>query len=162
MTTFGATSDNKTGLTTTPLHISWYDKKLYAYFVYYVPFRKIQYKTKVKVRPQLRESPQRVRADLWINIEKRSICPTNYTLIHILIFAWVESLGSYRKTSSISRTKSPNWNVSCILLQFCSLNPLKPGVKLRMKMSLEQRRQAMLQLHLNYQQFYCLLRCDLY
>ena len=40
----------------------------------------------------------------------------------------------YRKTSSISRTKSQNFNVSCILLQLSSLNPLKPGVKLRMKM----------------------------
>ena len=41
---------------------------------------------------------------------------------------------NYRKTSSISRTKSQNLNVSCILLQLFSLNPLKPGVKLRMKM----------------------------
>ena len=38
------------------------------------------------------------------------------------------------KTSSISRTKSQNLNVSCIPLQLSSLNPLKPGVKLRMKM----------------------------
>ena len=40
----------------------------------------------------------------------------------------------YRKTSSISRTKFQNLNVSCILSQLSSLNPLKPGVKLRMKM----------------------------
>ena len=40
----------------------------------------------------------------------------------------------YRKTSSISRTKFQNSTVSCILLQLPSLNPLKPGVKLRMKM----------------------------
>ena len=40
----------------------------------------------------------------------------------------------YRKTSSINRTKSQNLNVSCIPLQLSSLNPLKPGVKLRMKM----------------------------
>ena len=40
----------------------------------------------------------------------------------------------YRKTSSISRTKSQSLNVYCILLQLSSLNPLKPGVKLRMKM----------------------------
>ena len=45
---------------------------------------------------------------------------------------WVVS--TYRKTSSISRTKSQNLNVSRILLQLSSLNPLKPGVKLRMKM----------------------------
>ena len=68
----------------------------------------------------------------------------------------------YCKTSSISRTKLQNLNVSCILMQLSSLNSLKPGVKLIMKMLLEQRRQAMLQLHLSYQQFYCLLRCDLY
>ena len=41
---------------------------------------------------------------------------------------------TYRKTSSISRTKSQSLNVSCIILQLSSLNPLKPGVKLRMKM----------------------------
>ena len=41
---------------------------------------------------------------------------------------------TYRKTSSISRTKSQSLNVSCILAQLFSLNPLKPGVKLRMKM----------------------------
>ena len=41
---------------------------------------------------------------------------------------------TYRKTSSISRTKSQNLNVSSILLQLSSLNPLKPGIKLRMKM----------------------------
>ena len=41
---------------------------------------------------------------------------------------------TYRKTSSISHVKSQNLNVSCILWQMSSLNPLKPGVKLRMKM----------------------------
>ena len=40
-------------------------------------------------------------------------------------------------------------------------NPLKPGVKSRMKMQLEQRQQAMLQLHLSDQRFYCLSRCQL-
>ena len=39
-----------------------------------------------------------------------------------------------RKTSSISRTKSQSLNVSCILVQLFLLNPLNPGVKLRMKM----------------------------
>ena len=39
-----------------------------------------------------------------------------------------------RKTSSISRTKFQNLNVSCILLQLSLLNSLKPGVKLQMKM----------------------------
>ena len=41
---------------------------------------------------------------------------------------------SYRKPSSISRTKSQNLNVYCVLLQLSSPNPLKPRVKLRMKM----------------------------
>ena len=59
----------------------------------------------------------------------------------------------YRKTSCISRTKFQNLIVSSILMQLFSLNLLKPGIKLRMKMLLEQRRQAMLQLHLSYQQF---------
>ena len=44
------------------------------------------------------------------------------------------SENNYRKTSSTSRTKSQSLNVSCILVQLFSLNPLKPGVKLRMKM----------------------------
>ena len=37
----------------------------------------------------------------------------------------------YRKTSSISRTISPNVNVSCLVLQLSLPNSLKPGVKLR-------------------------------
>ena len=49
----------------------------------------------------------------------------------------VSGLGTnvpYRKTSSIGRTISQSLNAACILLQLSSLNPLKPGVKLRMKM----------------------------
>ena len=54
---------------------------------------------------------------------------TNYTAQeYCLMLHW------YRKTSSIGRTKSQNLNVYCILLQLSSLNPLKPAVKLRMKM----------------------------
>ena len=68
----------------------------------------------------------------------------------------------YRHTSNISRTKSLKLNVSRLVLQLSLPNPLKPGVKLRTKMQLEQRRQEMLQLHLSDQQFWCLLRCDLY
>ena len=43
-------------------------------------------------------------------------------------------ISNYCKTSSINRTKFPNLNVSCFLLQWSLPNPLKPGVKLRMKM----------------------------
>ena len=66
----------------------------------------------------------------------------------------------------ILQTKMPS-NLSCksqqiptlvsrLVLQLSLPNPMKPGVKSRMKMQLEQRRQAMFQLHLSNQQFYCL------
>ena len=69
---------------------------------------------------------------------------------------------SCRKTSCISRPKSQNLNVSHLVLQLSLPNPMKPGVKSRMKMQLAQRRQAMLQLYLSDQQFYRILRRDLY
>ena len=55
--------------------------------------------------------------------------------------------------------KSPNLNVSRLILQMSLSNPLKPGVKLRRKMKLEQRRQAMLQLHLSDKQFHYQQMC---
>ena len=61
----------------------------------------------------------------------------------------------YRQISNISCTKFQNLNVSCLVLQLYLPNPLKPDVKSRMKMQLEQRRQAVLQPHLSDQQFYC-------
>ena len=69
---------------------------------------------------------------------------------------------NYCKISNISCTKSQNFSNFRLLLQLSLPNPLKPSVKLRMKMQLEQHRQAMLQLHLSDQQFYCILRCGLY
>ena len=39
-----------------------------------------------------------------------------------------------RKSSNIRRTKSPNLNVSRLVLQLSLSNPMKPGVKSRMKM----------------------------
>ena len=68
----------------------------------------------------------------------------------------------YRQIPNIRRTKFQNLNVFSRVLQLALPNPLKPGVKLRMNMKLEQRRQAMLQLHLSDQQVYCLLSCVLY
>ena len=68
----------------------------------------------------------------------------------------------YRQVSNIRRTESQNLNVSRLGLQLSLRNILKPDVKPRMKMQLEQRRQAMLQLHLSDQQFNCLLKCFLY
>ena len=66
------------------------------------------------------------------------------------------------KISNIRCTNSDNLNDCCLVLQLSLPNPLKPVIKLRMKMELEQRRQALLQLHLSDQQFYCQLRCTLY
>ena len=40
----------------------------------------------------------------------------------------------YRKISDIRRIKSPNLNVPRLVLQLSLLNPVKPGVKSRMKM----------------------------
>ena len=58
----------------------------------------------------------------------------------------------YRKITNISGTNSQNLNDTRLVLQLSLPNPLKPGVKSRMNMQLEQRRQAMLQLHLSDQQ----------
>ena len=41
---------------------------------------------------------------------------------------------NYRKISNIRRTKSQNLNDSRLVLQLSLSNPLKPGVKSRMKM----------------------------
>ena len=68
----------------------------------------------------------------------------------------------YRQVSNIRRTKSQHLKDSRTVLRLSLPNPLKPDVKPRMKMKLEQRRQAMLQLRLIDRQFYCLPRCVLY
>ena len=72
------------------------------------------------------------------------------------------SISTYGQISNIRHTSSQTLHVSRLVLQLSLPNPLNPGIKSGMKMDLEQRRQAMLQLHLIEQQFYCLLRCDLY
>ena len=61
----------------------------------------------------------------------------------------------YRQTSSISCIQ--NSSRHAVVLP----NPLKPGVKSKMKMWFEQRRLAMVQLNVNDQQVYYLLRWDL-
>ena len=45
----------------------------------------------------------------------------------------IQPTRNYRKTSSLSRAKSESLTVSGIVLQLALVNPLKPGVKLRMK-----------------------------
>ena len=67
---------------------------------------------------------------LYINTQEQRACGLNPTSAGAVCI----QNPSYRKTPSISHTKSQNLNVSCILLQLSSFNPLKPGVKLRMKM----------------------------
>ena len=64
--------------------------------------------------------------------------------------AWLKFLyWTYSQMSNIRCTKSPNLNVSHLILKLSSPGPLKPGVQSRML--LEQHR--MLQLHLSEQQF---------
>ena len=58
----------------------------------------------------------------------------------------------YREISYIRHNKSHNLKVSRLVLQLSLPNQLKPGVKSRMKMELEQRRQAIVQLHLSDQE----------
>ena len=84
----------------------------------------------------------------------------SYFYFHV--FSWLTHMQVYRKISNIRHTKSQNLNDSHLVLKSSLPNPFKPCVKSRMKMSLEQRRQAMLQLHLSDRQFHCLLRCVIY
>ena len=65
----------------------------------------------------------------------------------------VAILKVHRQTYIIRSAKSKHFNVSRLVLQLQLTNPLKPGVKSRMKMS------ALFELHRSDQQFYCLLRC---
>ena len=67
----------------------------------------------------------------------------------------------YCQPSNIRCTKSLHFIVFHLILQLPLPNPFNPGVKLRMKMLLEQRQQVMLQLHLRDQQFYNLQRYNL-
>ena len=49
-------------------------------------------------------------------------------------YSWDYANETYHQTSNISGAKSPNLNVSCLVLQLSLPNPLKPGVKSRMRM----------------------------
>ena len=84
------------------------------------------------------------------------ICKRNFDSIIIV------GMTTYRHVSNIRRIKSQHLKDSRTVLQLSLPNPLKPDVKSRMEMKLEQRGQAMLQLHLSHRQLCCLLRCVLY
>ena len=61
----------------------------------------------------------------------------------------------YCEIPNISHTKSQDFTDSRLVLQLFLPNPLKPGIKGRMKMWLEQcRQEMMLQLHLSEQHFF--------
>ena len=68
---------------------------------------------------------------------------------HASVCENTQRLRKYRQISNISRTKSQNLNVPRFGLQLSLPNPLKLRVKWRLKLSLEQHRQAMFQLHLS-------------
>ena len=80
----------------------------------------------------------------------------------IIILVWTYWFHHYRQTSNISRTKSQKLNVARLVLQLSLPNSLQLDVKSRTKMYLEKHWQAMLQLHLSDQQFYCVLIWVLY
>ena len=84
--------------------------------------------------------------------------PFPYSGRYFLYLQKLHQTRNYRKTSNITHTRPQNLSIPRLVLQLSLPNPLKPSVKSRMTMSLEQRRQAMLQLHLSDQQFYWLLR----
>ena len=60
-------------------------------------------------------------------------CPSTSDVILINVGVNLPSY-NYRKSSSMSRTESQYLIVSCVIMQLSLLNPLKPGVKSRMKM----------------------------
>ena len=68
-------------------------------------------------------------------------------------------LEDYRKISNMKRTKSQNVNL-CLSsrLTVVSAQSIEVGCEVENEDVVE----AMLQLHLSGQQFYCLLRCDIY
>ena len=85
--------------------------------------------------------------------------PSMHVLVHKIhliitkIFGEEQKYSACHQTTSLSHTESQNLNVSRLVLQLSLPNPLKPGVKLRIKLKFEQHREVMLQLHLSDQQF---------
>ena len=76
--------------------------------------------------------------DLGFKLNKLAMENRLITGIQVHVFGCYREVICHFKTycriSSISPTKSQYLNVSCIPVQLSSLNPLKPGVKLRRKM----------------------------
>ena len=55
-------------------------------------------------------------------------------MMFVYLFLYHVYVHIYHQASNISHTKSPNLNVCHLVLQLSFPNPLKPSVKLRMKM----------------------------
>ena len=66
----------------------------------------------------------------------------SHSAMEVFFLYWI--IYNYHKISNIRHTKSWNLNISRLGLQWSLCNILKPSVKWRMKMYLEQRGQAML------------------
>ena len=81
---------------------------------------------------------------------KQAGCPLGSQSLHIV--CWGTTINSLHQIP----------NFKCFLPRLVVVfAQMKSGIKSRMKMQLEQRRQALLQLHLSDQQFYCLVGCAL-
>ena len=107
----------------------------------------------------------RVSPQIWLGHSPRYMHSTIY-IYHLMCYclACIHRTQVHMIPSSLyyKPHQIQNLNVSRLVLQLSLPNPLKPCVKSKMKMQLEQRPQATIQLHLRDQQFYWLLRCDLY
>ena len=57
-----------------------------------------------------------------------------HTGVFWFVVLWLQFKEIYHKVTDIRRTKSPNLNVSRLVLKLSSPNPMKPGVKSRTKM----------------------------
>ena len=81
---------------------------------------------------------------------------TTHIVLATVNKSWHTADGNFKycQTSSIIHTRIAKLNAFRLVLKLSLSNLLKPHDKSRMKMKLEQRRQAMLQLHLSDQQFY--------
>ena len=70
-----------------------------------------------------------------LTISTENVKTTSISYVIQNVYIWSDSTElNYRRFSNISRTQSQNINASHLVLQLYLPNPLKPGVKLRMKM----------------------------
>ena len=105
---------------------------------------------------KLREKRSRHSANSSFTCLVRGPCKPLQRYFHLWDNYHYSATETYTMKPLFKTTKSQNLNVSRPVLQLSLPNPLKPGVKSKMKVKLKQCRQAMLQLHLSDQQFYCL------